>query len=207
MTRKVVVNTLYGEQTIEGMTAGTLKKLLHSTPDDAVVAVMFETTPSLKRDIEQLDVLLLPAWAASGGADLFVLTGQEVENAKYESSQDNVQREVPPVDRSQRTTTNGKPLDQRPETDSPDGQHSNYVVLTEAERAKGFVRPVRDAYRHLECGCITTMSRSLAETYARDPGFYGATYCQHCKGHFPVGEEGEFTWYEHDGSEGPKVGT
>ena len=51
------------------------------------------------------------------------------------------------------------------------------------------------------------MSRDLAETYARDPQFYSGTFCTACRGHFPVGEAGEFTWYENDGSEGPKVGT
>jgi hypothetical protein len=66
---------------------------------------------------------------------------------------------------------------------------------------------VRDAYRHLKCGKITTMSRDIAETYARDPQFYNGTFCTTCRNHFPIGEDGEFTWYENDGSEGPKVGT
>jgi hypothetical protein len=87
------------------------------------------------------------------------------------------------------------------------GQQKDYVVLAEEERAKGFVRPVRDAYRNLKCGMITTMSRTLAETYARDPGFYSGTFCSTCGSHFPVGENGEFIWYENDGSQGPKVGT
>jgi len=86
-------------------------------------------------------------------------------------------------------------------------QHDTYLVLSEAERKKGFVRPYRDAYRHLVCGRITTMGRALAETYARDPSFYGATFCATCGGHFAVGAEGEFTWYEMDGTDGPKVGT
>jgi hypothetical protein len=87
------------------------------------------------------------------------------------------------------------------------GQQKGYVVLTEAERSKGFVRPLRDAYRHLKCGKITTMSRDIAATYARDPKFYTGTFCTTCRGHFPVGEDGEFTWYEMDGRDGPKVGT
>ena len=87
------------------------------------------------------------------------------------------------------------------------GQQKGYVVLTPEERAKGWVRPYRDAYRHLTCGQITTMSRSIAETYARDPYFYSGTFCTACRAHFDIGEDGEFTWYEMDGSEGPKVGT
>lgn len=60
---------------------------------------------------------------------------------------------------------------------------------------------------HLKCGKITTMGRSIAETYSRDPGFYSGTFCVYCGGHFPIGEDGEFVWYEMDGSTGPKVGT
>ncbi|MFN8996092.1 MAG: hypothetical protein ACK5X3_20830, partial [Pseudomonadota bacterium] len=46
------------------------------------------------------------------------------------------------------------------------GQQKGYVVLSEEERAKGFVRPVRLSYVHEKCGTMTTMGRSLAETYA-----------------------------------------
>lgn len=74
------------------------------------------------------------------------------------------------------------------------GMHPSYWVLSESERAKGFVRPVRRSYLHSSCGTVTTMGRALAETYARDPHFYGATYCARCCSHFPVGEAGEFTW-------------
>ena len=44
------------------------------------------------------------------------------------------------------------------------------------------------------CYHATQMSRALAETYARDPYFYGGTYCATCRAHFPVGERGEFVW-------------
>lgn len=80
-----------------------------------------------------------------------------------------------------------------PATDAK-GMHKSYWVLSEAERAKGFVRPVRRSYVHATCGTETTMGRALAETYAREPGFYGSTYCCSCCAHFPVGEFGEFTW-------------
>lgn len=163
------------------------------------------------------------------------------------------------VDRSAVQLTDGSPV---PADDShltlrPNGQQQGYVVLSDAERAKGFVRPYRDAYRHVGmrpefetrpltpeeaaryadcnyvayepyppgsrgsasgrfwtqaqldsgCGQITTMARPLAETYARDPGFYGGTYCTGCGDHFRVGERGEFTWLEMDGRNGPRVGT
>ncbi len=76
------------------------------------------------------------------------------------------------------------------------GQQVDYLVLCPDERAKGFVRPVRDSYKHTKCGTVTRMARSLAETYARDPTFYGGTFCCGCGTHFPVAE---FTW-EPDGS-------
>lgn len=123
-----------------------------------------------------------------------------------------------------------------------------YLVLSDEEKAKGFVRPVRrtyvhvgrkvcsNRYRHLTeeekeqykdqgyvafvpnddedssligtyitqhelntfknhrvggCGVATTMALGIAETYARDPKFYGATYCVGCCKHLPVGE---FLW-------------
>lgn len=80
----------------------------------------------------------------------------------------------------------------------PVPQADAYLVLSEAERAKGFVRPVRRTYVHKRgvlsqaaCGVATTMSLALAETYARDPKFYGATYCVGCRMHLPVSE---FDW-------------
>ena len=78
-----------------------------------------------------------------------------------------------------------------------------YLVLSDEERAKGFVRPVRRTYVHETCGAATTMGVALAETYARQPRFYGATYCVGCQMHRPVGAAGEFTW---DGTD-ERVGT
>lgn len=86
-------------------------------------------------------------------------------------------------------------------------QAEAYLVLSDKDRAQGFVRPVRDAYWHVTCGHITTMARALAETYATEPSFYGSTYCTYCRKHLPVGPGGEFYWYEHDGSMVHKVGT
>lgn len=73
----------------------------------------------------------------------------------------------------------------------PVPQNAAYLVLSEEERAEGFVRPVRRSYVHVGCGTVTTMGRALAETYARDPSFYGSTYCVHCSMHKPVAE---FRW-------------
>lgn len=161
------------------------------------------------------------------------------------------------------STTDGNPP-QSFETPAPGpiesrtGQHSQYWVLSEAERAKGFVRPVRRSYKHVGiagpqfplaalsdeeskqyasvgyvmfeaypegsqessttgrywtaeqlakvgkgCGVVTTMGVALAETYAREPGFYGSTMCVGCRTHLPVGANGEFVW---DGTD-ERVGT
>lgn len=114
-----------------------------------------------------------------------------------------------PVDRSAQILTDGSlvPEDRSHTTLRANGQQEGYVVLSPEERSKGFVRPYRDAYRHLKCGKITTMSRSISETYAHDPAFYSGTFCTTCGSHFPIGEDGEFVWYEMDGTTGPKVGT
>ena len=100
----------------------------------------------------------------------------------------------PPVDRDARTLTDGGPVVDDHRELKPNGQQKGYVVLSQAERAKGFVRPVRHSYIHEKCGTLTRMGQALAETYARDPEFYSGTFCCRFQGHFPVGPEGEFTW-------------
>lgn len=80
--------------------------------------------------------------------------------------------------------------------DTPVPQNATYLVLSPEELAKGFVRPLRATYRHRTCGSTTTMGPALARTYARQPTFYGATYCVTCAMHRPVAE---FNW-EADGS-------
>lgn len=137
------------------------------------------------------------------------------------------------------------------------GQHTSYWVLSEAERAKGFIRPVRRSYQHVGpkgpkyplldlteeqkeytkdcnyvkyekypeemrpalgrywtqedldkvnngCGTVTTMGLSIAETYARNPYYYGSTFCVGCGTHLLVGKDGEFIW---DDGSGERVGT
>lgn len=94
-------------------------------------------------------------------------------------------------------TISGKPPDPTYDGGAPQpidektGMHKDYYILCEEERAKGFVRPVRKTYVHETCGVATTMSLPLAETYARDPKFYGATFCVGCRTHHPVGQ---FKW-------------
>lgn len=112
-------------------------------------------------------------------------------------------------------TTNGKSVEEvRASQTNKTGQHEGYIVLCPDERAKGFVRPYRDSYKHVGreqemeggdgstftirvggCNTVTTMGRALSETYARDPKFYGATFCVRCNKHLPVGE---FVWTADD---------
>lgn len=136
--------------------------------------------------------------------------------------------------------------------DGPTPQAEVYLVLSDEERARGFVRPLRTSYTHVGpagptydlrdltleeiirfggdtgyvkyepypppikesaalgrfwtqaqldaigkgCGASTRMATPIAETYARQPNFYGATYCVSCARHLPVAE---FTW-DTDGS-------
>lgn len=94
---------------------------------------------------------------------------------------------------------------------SENGQHKTYLALSEEERAKGFIRPIRTKYIHVgidgneidpkdmskhgrtgnACGVLTVMNRILAETYARAPKFYTHTFCIGCNTHLPVAE---FKW-------------
>ena len=76
------------------------------------------------------------------------------------------------------------------------GQQHDYLVLSDEERDKGFVRPVRRTYTHVVCGVDTTMGTNIAETYARNPKFYGGTFCIHCGKHFPLvtADGPQFLW-------------
>ncbi len=98
---------------------------------------------------------------------------------------------IPEVDRSKRCMLSGKPESPDHRDIRPDGMQEDYVVLCPDERKKGFVRPIRQSYKHLTCGAITTMGLALAETYARDPQFYSGTFCATCRVHFPLNQ---FVW-------------
>lgn len=75
----------------------------------------------------------------------------------------------------------------------PVPQAETYLVLSQVEIEKGFVRQIRMSYRHTICGRITFIGVELAETWARDPKFYESTYCCYCMMHRYVNE---FTWLD-----------
>jgi hypothetical protein len=52
------------------------------------------------------------------------------------------------------------------------------------------------------CGTTTIMGLALAETYARDPSYYGATFCCNCRTHFPVEQ---FTWMDEHGNDTQEI--
>jgi hypothetical protein len=60
----------------------------------------------------------------------------------------------------------------------PEGSASTGRYWTEANLASG-------------CNRVTTMGRALAETYARDPGFYSGTFCCTCAKQFDLEQ---FVW-------------
>lgn len=77
--------------------------------------------------------------------------------------------------------------------EQPVAQQDVYLALPPEEIAKGYVKPFRDTYRHATCGTTTKMPDSTAETYARDPWFYGGTFCVRCSMHRDLEE---FTWLD-----------
>ena len=150
------------------------------------------------------------------------------------------------------TTDKNHPGVNKPKGDNQ--QNETYLILSEEERAKGFIRPYRNRYVHVGrnvkshwksihrmldeeeqkeypkkkfvavmtvltnedgsfkggsyitqveldawnngeriggCGGKTLMAREISETYARDPNFYGATWCMNCGKHIDVNE---FIW-------------
>lgn len=186
-------------ETKEPISIGVLKGGM--TSGKPSVAIVFRL-PEGKTVLSQISLALLQY-----AVKVFTARYGDMTECADEKMED--ETDIPPVDRSCTELTSGVsvPEDRSHETIRPDGQQKAYVVLSKSERDKGFVPPFRDAYRHLTCGTITTMGRALAETYARDPSFYSGTFCVHCQSHFPVGEDGEFVWYEMDGTTGPKVGT
>lgn len=71
---------------------------------------------------------------------------------------------------------------------------------SEEERQRGFKRPVRRKYIHADkCGATTDLGPTVAETFARNPGFYEWGFCIACVRRYAIEE---FTW-----PDGSRVGT
>jgi hypothetical protein len=122
---------------------------------------------------------------------LLIKHAEESEREAANKREQERLKNIPPVDRTKRCMTSGNPETPDHRELLPNGQQKDYVVLCPAERAKGFIRPVRRTYRHKTCNSTTTMGTDLAETYARDPGFYSGTFCCACAAHFPLDQ---FIW-------------
>lgn len=148
--------------------------------------------PDLKPDENGVGHIVFSVGQAKNFAYLLLRKANEAEEEGRRKYWKDQESKVPPVDRSARTLTDGSPItEDHLQINSMTGQQKGYVVLSEEERKKGFVRPVRTIYTHATCGTDTTMGLALAETYARDPTFYGGTFCVSCKNHFPLNE---FVW-------------
>jgi hypothetical protein len=204
--------------------------------------------PDLKPDENGVGhIVFSPAQALELAKTLTKQAGLAIK-ARYEEQEKERIAILPPVDRSARTLTDGSLVTPDHRELKENGQQKGYVVLSEEERRKGFIRPVRRSYRHMGpsgpknplrdlrpdevhhreygyvkfeeypksvsgatgrlwtqeqldkidkgCGTVTSMGQALAETYARDPGFYSGTFCAGCGTHFPVGQDGEFVWLD-----------
>jgi hypothetical protein len=138
---------------------------------------------------------------ASPDCMLGLLAGLEQRERERESAR--AQNPVVPTPPMQQTTSTHLTTDRNDPRlghgtdDGPVPQNEVYLVLSAEEIAKGFVRPLRTAYKHTFCGVVTSMGEVLCKTYARNPKFYSHTYCIGCKRHLPVAE---FNWVE-DGKE------
>ncbi len=124
-------------------------------------------------------------------AKILLKHAQESEDQALRKREEDRIKNLSPVDRTARTLTDGSPVTDDHRELLSSGQQKGYVVLSEEERRKGFVQPVRRSYVHKVCGSLTTMGLALAETYARDPGFYSGTFCCACSKHFPLDQ---FVW-------------
>lgn len=149
--------------------------------------------PDLKPDENGVGHIVFSPEQARNLARLLFKHSNEIEAAAIRKAAQERQLRAGaiPVDRSARCLTDGSPVTEDHRELLPNGQQKGYVVLSAEERAKGFVRPVRRSYVHQACGSVTTMGLSLAETYARDPGFYSGTFCCTCSAHFPLEQ---FRW-------------
>ena len=192
---------------------------------------------STKEDIDVSEIAKKHGGGGHKGASGFTVEGDVLELFKDK----NVSRF------KNKTTTSGKPSKLSTKCPAPEeinessGQHGAYWVLSEEERAKGFVNPVKESYVHVGirpkyplcdlderqkelygdtdwvkyeeypedsgengqgrfwtqaeldsgCGTVTTMGLALAETYAREPRYYGSTFCCNCNDHIGVKE---FVW-------------
>jgi hypothetical protein len=95
-----------------------------------------------------------------------------VENAKI------------PVDRSATVLADGGPVTEDHRELRDNGQQKGYIVLTEEERARGFVRPVRRSYVHEG---VEICGHDLGPW--QGSGDYVARVCADAKGH--EGEHGK----------------
>lgn len=67
-------------------------------------------------------------------------------------------------------------------------------ALSDEDKRKGRLRPLRYVYLHETCGALTKVSVTTAEFMASQPYAFKRAYCAHCRAQFAAGPDGEFTW-------------
>ena len=73
-------------------------------------------------------------------------------------------------------------------------KYVKFEVYPESEKFKGSFW-TQEELDNNGCGTETTMGLKIAETYARNPKFYGGTFCCECGKHLPLKE---FVWKDTD---------
>lgn len=94
---------------------------------------------------------------------------------------------APAVDTSKRTLTDGSPITDDHRQLKANGQQKGYVVLSEEERKRGFVRPVRTSYVHVGRPAHKNPLRDLTpDEHARYDKFGYAKYEEYPPERSPV---------------------
>lgn len=135
-------------------------------------------------------------WDGPAPAPIDPKTGQHKDYWVLPES-DRLKGFVRPVRRSYRHVGPTPPANLRDLTDEEHDRydHFGYVKYEEYRPNDSCVTGRFWTQRQLDslggCGTVTTIAQSIAETYARQPGYYGSTFCCHCNTHLPVDE---FVW-------------
>lgn len=103
---------------------------------------------------------------------------------------------VRPVRRSYKHVGDRPAHPTRPLTDEERERHEGRGYVLFEPYPEGYSPSTGRFWTHEQlastgCGGVTTMAVALAETYARNPSFYGETMCVGCGEHRPVAE---FLW-------------
>lgn len=132
------------------MSGGFLEVGLTERGDEIII-----NHPDLQPDEHGEGHIIFSVEEARGLAKILIAKAAEAEHEMQRKADEEKRKvaEAVPVDRNARTLSDGSPVteDHREIISGGvrDGQQKGYVVLSDAERAKGFVRPLRYSYLHV----------------------------------------------------------